>query len=191
MRQGDIESVAASLSNPSLTEPGCRNLVRAALDHADELLAFLRRQTRGGEEAHDLRQEVFLRLGRAADQAEIVNLRAYCFRVARNLLTDFHRRHVAETRLFEPGDVNEEAPCSRPTPEAQFSGQQDFERLRAAVDELPPHLRNALLWARIDGLKLAEIGSRLGVSESMAGRYVTRALNQCRAYVSRTGPQSR
>ena len=163
------------------------DLARAGWDHADELLGFLIGRTRGGEEARDLRQEVFLRLSRAPPRQNIGDVRAYCFRIARNLIVDHYRRRRAEARLFDDGDTGQDVPSLTVTPEIELSGRQELEQLRIAVAELAPHLRQALLWARLDGLKLAEIGRRLGVSESMAGRYVTQALTHCQARLSREG----
>jgi len=160
----------------------------AARDYAEELLGFFRHRVRGGDEAQDLRQEVFLRLSRAPSGSEIVDLRAYCFRVARNLLVDFHRSGQARTQVFDSFPATEDAACAKPTPEIAVAGRQDLRLLREAVADLPPHLRQALLWARIDGVRLAEIGRRLGVSESMAGRYVTQALMRCRARLARLEP---
>lgn len=162
-------------------------LVRVAWDHADELLGFLIGQTRGSEDAHDLRQEVFLRLSRVAASDSIRDVRAYSFRIARNLAVDYHRRRRAEASLFDGKCADWDAPSSTATPDIELCGRQDLEQLRIAVAELAPRLRQALLWARLDGLKLAEIGRRLGVSESMAGRYVAQALAHCQSRLSDEG----
>jgi RNA polymerase sigma factor (sigma-70 family) len=182
--RGNIKASAASVSGDAVQTLG---LVRAAWEHADELLGFLICRTREDDVARDLRQEVFLRLSRTPANGDIGDVRAYCFRIARNLIVDHHRQRRAEARIFDNGGGDMDAPSETVTPEIELTGRQELEQLRAAVDELAPHLRQALLWARLEGLKLAEIGRRLGVSESMAGRYVTQALTHCQARLSREG----
>jgi RNA polymerase sigma factor (sigma-70 family) len=179
-----IKSPASSVSHGVAKE---LDLVGAAWEHADELLGFLICRTREDEVARDLRQEVFLRLSRTPANGNIGDVRAYCFRIARNLIVDHHRRRRAEARLFDANGGDQDAPSPTVTPEIELSDRQELEQLRAAVAELAPHMRRALLWARLDGLKLAEIGRRLGVSESMAGRYVTQALTHCQVRLSREG----
>ncbi|WP_416637191.1 sigma factor-like helix-turn-helix DNA-binding protein [Pseudomonas sp. OHS18] len=56
---------------------------------------------------------------------------------------------------------------------------QQLDRLQGILEDLPAHLRQALLWNRLEGLTQKEIGQRLGVSESMAGRYILKALEHC------------
>jgi RNA polymerase sigma factor (sigma-70 family) len=185
MAFGEIEA-ASPHSGESTVDLGQTRLVQSALRHSDELLGFFRRQTRGGDEAQDLRQELFLRLSRVPSVGEIADLRAYCFSIARNLAIDFHRRRNTETQLFASALFTENAPSLEASPELEVSGRQDLGKLTLAVAELPPNLRQALLWARLDGLKLKEIGRRLGVSESMAGRYVSQAMARCQSRLSRT-----
>ncbi len=145
--------------------------------HAGELLRFLTRQLNCSELAADLRQETWLRF-RRAQPGEIGNLRAFLYRIARNLVID-HRRQLDARAPQEPMDEQLESPI--PGPERYASGSQQLAQLHALLQELPPHVRKALLWNRLDGLTQREIGERLGVSESMAGRYILRALEYCQS----------
>ncbi|MEJ0037923.1 MAG: sigma-70 family RNA polymerase sigma factor [Gammaproteobacteria bacterium] len=151
-------------------------------EHADELLGFLRRRVKSSHDAADLRQEVYLRLYQVRKTGQVGSLRAYLYRIARNLLVDVRRQQTVERRLFDTdaaAAANESVLCPEPGPEAVATGAEELELLRGALAELQPALRDALLWYRLEGLTLREIGARLGVSESMASRYVNKALAHC------------
>lgn len=143
--------------------------------HAGELLRFFTRQVKCGELAADLRQETWLRFQRRGAD-EVGNLRAFLYRIARNLVID-HRRQQQARPLQESVSVDLES--GQPGPEQIVEGGQQLARLEDILQDLPPHLRQALLWNRLEGLTQKEIGQRLGVSESMAGRYILKALEQC------------
>lgn len=143
--------------------------------HSPELLRFFTRQTRCSELAADLRQETWLRLqGRRTE--EIGNVRAFLYRIARNLLIDHHRQQQTRPQSAPLDDALE---SELPDPERAIEDSRRLARLQLLMHELPEHLRQALLWNRLDGLTQREIGKRLGVSESMAGRYILKALEYC------------
>ncbi|BAN48157.1 RNA polymerase sigma factor [Metapseudomonas resinovorans] len=144
--------------------------------HSGELLRFLTRQVKCAELAADLRQETWLRLRRREPGEEIGNLRAFLYRIARNLIIDHRRQQDARPAQEE---ISVELPSEQPGPERVASDAQRLEQLQDILQELPPHLRQALLWNRLEGLTQREIGERLGVSESMAGRYILKALERC------------
>ncbi|MGE8499816.1 MAG: RNA polymerase sigma factor [Pseudomonas sp.] len=148
--------------------------------HSSELLRFLTRQVKCAELAADLRQETWLRFRRRDPEQEIGNLRAFLYRIARNLIID-HRRQQ-ETRPMQE-EMSTELVSEHPGPERVASDGQRLEQLQALLQQLPPHLRQALLWNRLDGLTQREIGERLGVSESMAGRYILKALEHCQQHM--------
>ncbi|OLU25688.1 RNA polymerase subunit sigma-24 [Pseudomonas sp. PA15(2017)] len=143
--------------------------------HAGELLRFFTRQLKCSDLAADLRQETWLRFQRRGS-AEVGNLRAFLYRIARNLIID-HLRQQQSRPVQE--DVSLELVCEQPGPEQIVGDGQQLGRLQGILEDLPAHLRQALLWNRLDGLTQKEIGQRLGVSESMAGRYILKALEHC------------
>lgn len=143
--------------------------------HSGELLRFFTRQVKCSELAADLRQETWLRLQRGG-AGEVGNLRAFLYRIARNLIID-HRRQQQARPVLEC--VSPELESATPGPEQVVGSAQQLARLQEILQDLPPHVRQALLWNRLDGLTQKEIGCRLGVSESMAGRYILKALEHC------------
>lgn len=68
-------------------------LISAWRQHQGELLGWLARQLADRETAHDLLQDVFLKALRQGPAfCDVNNARAWLFEVARNTLTDHHRR---------------------------------------------------------------------------------------------------
>lgn len=154
--------------------------------HAPELSGYFHRRLGSPELAADLCQEVYLRLRRLehAGGAPLHNPRAFLFRVARNLLIDHLRQQHARPATVALHDPDLRLESDAPTPEAAASSAQTLAGVQAALTELPDHVRQALLWHRLEGLTQREIGTRLGVSERMAGKYISRALSHCRAWLA-------
>lgn len=155
--------------------------------HAPELSGFFHRRLGSPDQAADLCQEVYLRLRRlerAGDVSALRDPRAFLFRIARNLLIDHLRQQRARPATVALHDPDLRLESDAPTPEAAASSAQTLAGVQAALTELPDHVRQALLWHRLEGLSQREIGTRLGVSERMAGKYITRALSHCRAWLA-------
>ncbi len=157
--------------------------------YVPELNGYFSRRVGSPELAADLCQEVYLRLrrlerGGADNGAPLNNPRAFLFRIARNLLIDHLRQQRARPATVALHDPALRLESEAPTPEAAASSAQALAGVQAALTELPEHVRQALLWNRLEGLTQREIGTRLGVSERMAGKYITRALSHCRAWLA-------
>lgn len=146
-------------------------------EYHQQLMSFLKRQLPCHEQAADICHEVYLRLIRADDTPALDNPRAYLFRIARNLLTDHHRRQA--NHLIAIDTLTPHLVCPRAYPETELCEQQCVHRLSEALSTLPIRQRQALIWHRMEGLTQREIGVRLGVSERMAGRYIARAMTAC------------
>lgn len=154
--------------------------------HATDLAGYLRRQLQCPHLAEDLCQEVFLRLGQHPQPGQLVESRAYLFRIARNLIIDHHRRRRARPVCQALDEPDLCLACPRACPERATDRALCRRALHAALGTLPPRLRQALVWHRIEGLTQAEIARRLGVSERMAGRYVSQAIARCRERLTDT-----
>ncbi|AQR63440.1 hypothetical protein BZG35_08625 [Brevundimonas sp. LM2] len=151
-------------------------LATAAADHGPELTRWLRGRVRDPDAAEDLRQEVFLRVAR--QPPGIADWRAYLFRVARSVLADRGRARRTAPQV-QGLDAAADRACEAPGAVQQMIDAERLAKLRRAVADLPGVQRQALIWARIEGLPLRIIGERLGVSESMACRYLNQALKTC------------
>jgi RNA polymerase sigma-70 factor (ECF subfamily) len=61
------------------------------------------------------------------------------------------------------------------------------KKLRAALEELPPKCRAAVVLAYWNNLTYAQIAQELGISTHMVKKYLSRALVHCRRRMARFG----
>ncbi len=116
--------------------------------HAGAVRRFMLRLTRDRGAADDLTGEVFLRVVKAAPAYEPQEREAaWVFRIAHNVLRDFHRRRI---RSVEDGTAAEAA--ASPLQVLSLDLQQ-------GLDALPDEERVALLLGEVAGLTYAEIAA--------------------------------
>jgi RNA polymerase sigma-70 factor, ECF subfamily len=163
------------------TEADADAAARAAVElaytaHAARLMSMLLGITRNPQVAEDLAQEAFVRLlvetraGRAPD-----NTGGWLYRTSSNLAVSWARRSRV-ARRFAPLLVEREP---RPSPEHEAIRDEQTSQLRAALRELSPAERSALLWAA-EGLSGGEIADRLGKSPVAVRSMLCRARGQLR-----------
>jgi RNA polymerase sigma-70 factor, ECF subfamily len=129
------------------------------------------------DRAEDVIQETFLRLVRHKMQVGAdENLRAWAFRVARNISVDFHR---CEKRWFlgsEPDPILRTRVDPAPNPEQKLIFAERMRQLESACAQLTPRQRDCLL-LRAKGLRYREIALVLGVSVQRVGEMLQRAIS--------------
>lgn len=141
------------------------------------LLKFLRRSLRTESDAQDVSQEVFLRLLRIPEDRVVEHPKAYLFRVAVNVLNDWHAgQRMLETR---PPDEFDKLETARES-EEDYEARKKLEAIERALETLPRHYRATILLKSRDGLSYREIARHLGVSERMVKRYVVKAYARLR-----------
>ena len=124
-------------------------------------------------EASDLAQDTFISVLTAVHAPQIREARPFLATIARRLVAHRYRRQVLEEAYLAalaclPPEV-------APPPEARLLALEALQEIDAALDGLPPPVRQAFLLAQLDGLSYAEIAERLGVSSSSVKQYLTRA----------------
>lgn len=158
-------------------------LVSAFQEHYADLLAFLARRMGNVEKAADVAQDTYLRLASLSDTAQILEPRAFVFRVASNLAIDRLRQEQRRSALHD--DVSDNLDVCDPlaSPEKQFLAAEAIEQLDRSLAQLPSKARLALLLNRLEGLTHAQIAVRLDVSESTVGKYIVQAMRHCRDWL--------
>ena len=119
------------------------------------------------EEAWDVAQEAFVRafhsLPTFRGQSAFYT---WLFRITVNVATDRHRQRGAQARAFGPERVSEEewartTPDPGGGPEQQAARKEQRERIRSALDALPPKARTIIMLSDVEGLSYREIAEVL------------------------------
>ncbi|WP_043644027.1 RNA polymerase sigma factor [Caenispirillum salinarum] len=146
------------------------------LAHRRELEVYLTRQVSCRDTAADLLQETFVRLVQQPPTADLSNVRAYLYRIARNLVIDHFRRHGRRQTVIMPvEDLHAIADEAVPIDQA-LDAEQRLMLLRQAIADLPERTRQIFTLNRIDGLTYAEVAEFLGISESSVQKHLAKAL---------------
>ena len=122
----------------------------------------------------DLVQEVFLRLARRADLADIENVEGYLFRTAANVLTDRYRRDASAPPNQESFDdaLHGQAVL---TPERVLIGKESVELLTQALHELPEKTRHIYVLYHFECERQADIAKMLAMPVSTVEKHMARA----------------
>lgn len=133
--------------------------------------------------AEDVVQEATLRMIdiNAAQGGERLLTIGYFRRIVRNAALDLVRRRSRERRALAADAARLTLPPGTPTPEQVYADREATHHLEAALAELTPDQRTALTLQRIEGMRLADIASRLGVSVPTVHRLVRDALAEIAA----------
>jgi len=124
----------------------------------------------GPETAHDLTQDVFLRVSRATiPVAAEEELRAWLFQIARNLALDHHRVRL---RRPEPSPLAEEG--------SRLATQDVDLAVNEALAALPDLDRDVFLMREVVGLGYHEIGQACGLTPDAVRSRIHRARLQLR-----------
>ena len=137
------------------------------------------RRLRSAQQAQDLAQEAYLRLLRV-ERAELIRQpRAYLYRIAVNLVTEFRLRSQRDPVMYDSETLTE---IAERTAEASSEGERsgDAREVERLLEQLPPLYRAILLRRKRDGLSYAEIAQQLGISVHTVKKYLARAVAKCR-----------
>jgi len=119
------------------------------------------------EEAWDVAQEAFVRafhsLSSFRGQSAFYT---WLFRITVNVATDRHRQRGAQARAFGPERVAEEewarsTPDPGRGPDLEAARTEQRERIRGALDALPPKARTIIMLSDVEGLSYREIAEVL------------------------------
>lgn len=135
------------------------------------LVNYLYRMVRNLEEAHDLTQEVFIRVYQALDRYDSqYRFSTWLFRVAQNAAIDVIRKRriqlVPLTRRADEGSestVDLELPDGQPSALETLQGRELDASIRSAIDALPWEYRELILLRHYGELAYEEIAEAKGM----------------------------
>lgn len=153
------------------------------IEHLGEIRRFLAHRLCCIDTAAELAHEVFIRYMLAAPKSVIDNPRAFLFRIAGNLAIDHGRAHpLSPAQFVEIGECADLA-SDYPGPERFAIARQELDRLRRAIDGLPPKCREVFLRHKFDGVPQAVLAQEYRVTLNAIEKHLIRALLQLRLCV--------
>ena len=141
--------------------------------YKNDLLHFLIRFVGSTAAAEDVFQEAFLQVHISADTFDPARrFKPWLFTIAANKGRDWHRKHSKRTVMSLSKDVGADGEGARfvdlmendqEPPDAKLLDDEQVHRVRTAVDELPPHLREILLLSYFQQMSYVQIAESLEI----------------------------
>jgi len=151
--------------------------VREVLSLESLLMQYLRRNWRDRSDLEDIRQDVYVRVYRAARDEIPTSAKSFLFRTARNHLIDLARQSsivpIDAIVDFESVAIESEAL----SPDRTVAARQELVRLQDALEKLPQRQREAVELARIEGFSGQEVATRMGITRAAVSIHLKHALH--------------
>lgn len=140
------------------------------------LMQYLEHNWRNASDIADLRQEIYVQIYQAALREFPEKPKQYLFTTARNLLIRRvqHERVIPIEAVADLDALN--AASDAPSVDRTVVARDELRRLQAALDRLPPRVKEAVTLGKIEGLSRGEIALRMGVSEGAVAQYLVRGI---------------
>lgn len=140
----------------------------SVVDFAAKLRAFVRRRVRDDATADDVTQETLLKVYRSrAALRDGQRLEAWLYRIARTTIIDHYRRQ-------RPSEATPDGIAAEPGDDVARLREAVMGSMRSFLAELPDAYREPVRLAEIEGLPLAKVALRLGLSLSAVKSRVQR-----------------
>jgi RNA polymerase sigma-70 factor (ECF subfamily) len=167
-----------------------KNVALLMLPLVGEMARFARWLVRSDRDADELVQEAAARALSAKSEPAEEKIKAWLFRIVRNVFIDQRRAQAARDRLIVlEGGLDELAEVElRPLVGPL---RWDAHDLEAAIAELPEGARSALLLSDLWGFDCEEIGEILSIPVGTAKSRVARARARVALLLSRSDADSR
>ena len=136
-----------SLDEAVWTPPSWDEVVR---EHSDRVYRLAYRLTGNTHDAEDLTQETFIRVFRSLASYKPGTFEGWLHRITTNLFLDMARRR-SRVRMEGLPEDTDRIVGDDPSPEQVFSDTHLDPDLQAALDELPPEFRAAVVLCDVEG----------------------------------------
>jgi RNA polymerase sigma-70 factor (ECF subfamily) len=168
------------------TPPTWEQVVR---DHSDRVYRLAYRLTGNSHDAEDLTQEVFVRVFRSLSSYTPGTFEGWLHRITTNLFLDLARRRQ-RIRFEGLGEEADARLCgAEPTPSQAFDERHLDLDIAAALADLPPDYRAAVVLCDIEGLSYNEIADALGVKLGTVRSRIHRGRAQLRTALEHRRPR--
>lgn len=156
--------------------------------HSGRVYRLAYRLTGNRHDAEDLTQEVFVRVFRSLENYTPGTFEGWLHRITTNLFLDLMRRRQRIRFEALASDAAEWLRGREPTPPVAFDEQHFDADVQAALDELAPEFRAAVVLCDIEGLSYEEIATTLSVKLGTVRSRIHRGRAQLRAALQHRAP---
>jgi RNA polymerase sigma factor (sigma-70 family) len=163
------------------TPPPWEEIVR---EHGDRVYRLAYRLAGNTHDAEDITQETFIRVFRSLDSYRPGSFEGWLHRITTNVFLDLVRRRQ-RIRMEALPDEADRIAGSEPSPEQAFTDSNLDPDLQAALDDLLPEFRAAVVLCDVEGLSYEEIGATLGVKLGTVRSRIHRGRQALRAGLER------
>jgi RNA polymerase sigma-70 factor (ECF subfamily) len=163
------------------TPPAWEDVVR---EHGDRVYRLAYRLSGNSHDAEDITQETFIRVFRSLAGYRPGSFEGWLHRITTNVFLDMVRRRQ-RIRMEALPDESDRIAGREPSPEQVFHDTNLDPDLQAALDELLPEFRAAVVLCDVEGLSYEEIGATLGVKIGTVRSRIHRGRQALRAGLER------
>jgi RNA polymerase sigma factor (sigma-70 family) len=139
--------------------PSWDDIVR---EHGDRVYRLAYRLAGNQHDAEDITQETFIRVFKSLANYQPGTFEGWLHRITTNLFLDMVRRR-SRLRMEGLPEDTDRLVGDDPSPEQIYSATHLDPDLQAALDELAPEFRAAVVLCDVEGLSYEEIGATLNV----------------------------
>lgn len=176
--QADLElSGTAAFDAGQAEMPSWGELVA---EHADSVYRLAFRLSGNQHDAEDLTQETFMRVFRSLNNYQPGTFEGWLHRITTNLFLDMVR-HRQKIRMEALPEDYERVPGKEMSPEQAYNVAHLDPALQAALDQLAPDFRVAVVLCDVVGMSYDEIADTLGVKMGTVRSRIHRGRSQLRA----------
>lgn len=155
---------------PSMSELKAISITKTIQQFGQNLRGFVRGRVKTTEDAEDIVQDVWFQLSKLNNVAELENVSAWLYEVARNKIIDKSRKKMnlpLEDYVYEgdDGDFNFKEILlldDNNNPELGFFKEIFWKEFQLAIEELPPNQKEVFLLNEMEDMTLQEIADRKG-----------------------------
>ena len=189
---GDLPAPRPLPAPQDWTPPSWDEVVR---EHSGRVFRLAYRLTGNSHDAEDLTQDVFVRVFRSLSSYTPGTFEGWLHRITTNLFLDTVRRKQRIRFDAFGDDAAERLPGRELPPDRVFDDRMLDADIQAALDQLPPDFRAAVVLCDIEGLSYEEIAATLDIKLGTVRSRIHRGRAQLRAALEhrapRTGPDDR
>lgn len=157
-------------------------------EHSARVYRLAYRLTGNQHDAEDLTQEVFVRVFRSLHNYQPGSFAGWLHRITTNLFLDTARRKQRIRFESLPDDAGDRLAGRERTPADIYDASQFDHEVQAALDDLAPEFRVAVVLCDIEGLSYEEIADTLGIKLGTVRSRIHRGRSHLRSRLGHLAP---